>query len=58
MASVVDEGIFESLRLGLLFNPAGRISGSVTVRGKAEAVAAVAARATAVLFDVDGKSVG
>jgi hypothetical protein len=55
IASVADEGIFESLRLGLLLNPAGRISGSVTVRGKAEAVAA---RATAALFDVDGKSVG
>src|SRR3984885_8448415 len=52
VASVADEGIFESLRLGLLLSPAGRISGSVTVRGKAEAVAA---RATAALFDVDGK---
>jgi hypothetical protein len=55
MANVVDEGIFESLRLGLLCKPAGRISGSVSVRGKAEAVAA---RTAAALFDVDGKSVG
>jgi hypothetical protein len=54
-ASVVDEGIFESLRLGLLRSPAGLISGSVTVRGKAEAVAA---RTAAAVFDMLGKSVG
>src|SRR5436853_6468316 len=54
-AEAVEEGIFEILRLGLFRSPAGLVAGSVTVRGRADAVAA---RTTAAVLDMLGKRAG